>query len=76
MTAPKDISVIGINNIPLSEYCFGGLTTVDFIDTAVLSRAIDDLLDDVVVRRRPMPHVYRMMPRLIVRHTTAPLEKN
>lgn len=76
MTAPKDISVIGINNIPLSEYCFGGLTTVDLIDTAVLSRAIDDLLDDVVVRRRPMPHVYRMMPRLIVRHTTAPLEKN
>ena len=54
MTAPKDISVIGINNIPLSEYCFGGLTTVDLIDTAVLSRAIDDLLDDVVVRT-PLP---------------------
>ncbi len=74
LTAPQDISVIGINNIPLSAYCFGGLTTVDLIDTAVLSRAIDDLLDDVV-RRRPTPHTYRMVPRLIVRHTTAPLSK-
>lgn len=73
IAVPRDVSVIGINNIPLSDYCFGGLTTVDLIEEDALCTAIADLLGDVSRKRYDVRRTYRMTPHLIVRATTCKL---
>ncbi len=41
---PNDIRVIGINDIPTSKYCFGGLSTIAF-DVEKISEVVRDLIN-------------------------------
>ena len=41
---PDDLRVIGINNIPTSKYCFGGLSTIAF-DIEKISEVVRDLIN-------------------------------
>lgn len=59
---PQDLSVIGINNVPTSEYFQKGLTTVGFDYKNVFSRLIDDLSEEIfndsfTPREYPIPSV-------------------
>lgn len=42
--APDDLRVLGINDIPTSKYCFGGLSTIAF-DVEKISEVIRDLIN-------------------------------
>ena len=44
INAPNDIRVIGINDIPTSKYCFGGLSTIAF-DIEKISEVVRDLIN-------------------------------
>lgn len=44
VNAPNDIRVIGINDIPTSKYCFGGLSTIAF-DIEKISEVVRDLIN-------------------------------
>jgi len=65
---PEDIGVIGINDIPMSRYCFGGLTTVGFPFSDVCKELVADIIEDKhigFVKR----HEYLIPAKLIKRNT-------
>lgn len=65
---PDDIGVIGINDIPMSRYCFGGLTSVGFLISDVCKALVADIIEDKYigsVKRRE----YLIPAKLIKRNT-------
>ena len=48
VSVPEDVSVIGINNIKASKYCFGGVTTVETGWSETIKEAIERLYTLVV----------------------------
>jgi DNA-binding LacI/PurR family transcriptional regulator len=62
---PEDLSVIGIDNIPLAEYIVPQLTTIDLDPSLQGSRAVD-LLADILEGKDPDRRIL-LQPRLAIR---------
>lgn len=65
---PQDISVIGINDIPCAQFCFGGLSTVGFDHSEAFEKMVDDIISDKK-SGTVKTHSYRIPARLILRNT-------
>ena len=70
---PEDLSVIGFDNIGLSEYCQPELTTVSQPRDEIGRCAMRLLLD--VLRKKQVPHQQVLSTQLIVRASTAQAPK-
>ncbi len=47
ISVPKDVSVVGINDIPSAKYCFGGLSTIAFEIDEVCERVANELVKTI-----------------------------
>lgn len=68
LAVPRDISVVGFDNIPYGKYTTPGLTTVDLQSRHMGETAMDKLL--ALVRGEPVEQYTRIAPRLILRGST------
>ncbi len=69
---PRDVSVVGFDDTPMSEFLTPPLTTVR-LDFAELGRACFALLLALMERKGVLPHTRRPEPELIIRESTGPL---
>lgn len=68
---PEDVSVIGFDNIELSEYSTPALTTVDQDFSAIGRALVDLLIDNIESGTRNLEH--RIIDsHLVIRHSTGP----
>lgn len=65
---PKDVAVMGINNVPSSEYFFNGLTTIGYDCKSVFSLLVDDLSKEVQ-KNTFTPKTYNIPTILVDRST-------
>lgn len=68
---PRDVSVIGINNVPSAQYGIVPLTTVDSFTDAQVSMCIHVLREKIAHREFEMPPGMMIEGKLIVRGSTA-----
>lgn len=66
---PEEVSCAGFDNLPVSEFVYPALTTVDHL-TAQRTRQAIDLIDDKINKRNKYPVAVDFQPRLIVRNST------
>jgi DNA-binding LacI/PurR family transcriptional regulator len=68
---PADVSVVGFDGTPISEFLTPSLTTVrlDFVE---LGRACFDLLQGILAPTKPVPGTERPEPELIIRESAGP----
>lgn len=71
LSVPKDVSVVGFDDIPLAEYSLPGLTTVHQNHYDIGRRASQLLLDHLGPGEPPVQTVV-LEQRLVVRASTAP----
>ncbi len=71
LNVPRDLSIIGFDNLELASQVSPGLTTVDVPTTAMGSRAAETLL--LMLDKTPWPHATRIPTNLIIRGTTGPV---
>jgi DNA-binding LacI/PurR family transcriptional regulator len=69
---PRDVSVAGFDDTPMSEFLTPPLTTVR-LDFAELGRACFALLLALMERKTALPRTRRPEPELIIRESTGPL---
>jgi LacI family transcriptional regulator len=69
---PRDLSVIGFDNIRISQYMLPPLTTIEMSQTEIARTAFQALLEDVQ-RKTPNPKgtEYTLMTSLVLRESTA-----
>ena len=72
LSAPRDISVAGYDNITFAAYGAISLTTVDQNGHRIGATAARLLLDRIASPAHPTAQV-KLSPRLVVRHSTAPV---
>jgi DNA-binding LacI/PurR family transcriptional regulator len=72
LSVPRDISVVGFDDIPEAAYLNPGLTTIRQDFQAIGQRAIDLVAATLDGNTASMP---LLAPELIVRHSTAPCEE-
>lgn len=65
---PQDVAVIGINNVPSSEYFANGLTTIGFDFSNTFSQLVDDLCDEIATNKFT-PKQYNIPSVLVKRNT-------
>jgi LacI family transcriptional regulator len=65
---PRDLSVVGFDNIPYGKYTTPALTTVDLQSERMGATAMDKLL--AVIRGEPVEKLTRIAPQLILRAST------
>lgn len=70
LAVPKDLTVVGYENVTLGDLTGPGLTTVDWDDAAVVEAAVGYLLE--ATRAGDSPGVRRFAPRLVVRGSSGP----
>ncbi len=68
---PKDISIIGINDIPSAAYASVPLTTISTFTVEMVQQCVKMLLDHMKKQENHMIQNIRVGCRLIVRDTTA-----
>jgi DNA-binding LacI/PurR family transcriptional regulator len=68
---PGEVSVVGFDDTPASEFLTPSLTTVR-LDFAELGRACFALLQALLERKDAMPHTRRPQPELIIRESAGP----
>lgn len=66
---PDDISVVGFDDVPESQFYFPGLTTVRIDFNEVGKRCVERILD--LMKRTSLTPVPRLRPELVIRSTTA-----
>lgn len=71
ISVPEDISVIGINDIPVSSYSSVPLTTIRTFSNELIERAVKLLLDRIKAPERHIVQHIMIKCELIVRDTTA-----
>lgn len=71
ISVPEDISVIGINDIPVSSYSSVPLTTIRTFSCELIERAVKLLLDQIKSPERHIVQHIMIKCELIVRDTTA-----
>lgn len=67
---PDDIAVIGFDNIVLSGYIHGGLTTIDPALEDMIAIAVRILLNRINRELETVPQQIALKPELIIRRTT------
>ncbi|WP_333474349.1 LacI family DNA-binding transcriptional regulator [Arthrobacter sp. HY1533] len=67
---PQDISVVGVDNIPLAEYSSPSLTTVAQPFRAIGRLAVQRLLHRLQGANEPFP-AFSLFPELVVRNSTS-----
>ncbi|MFE2753815.1 LacI family DNA-binding transcriptional regulator [Actinosynnema sp. NPDC059335] len=75
LAVPRDLSVVGFDDIPLASYCSPSLTTLAQPIEEMAAAAVDELVHrlDPDRRRRPAGNYTRVFrPRLVVRESSAP----
>lgn len=70
LRVPQDVSCAGFDNLPVSEFVFPALTSVDHLSAQRTRQAID-LLDDKIYNRNKYPVVVDFKPQLVERNSTA-----
>ena len=68
---PRDLSVVGFDDIPLASYCAPALTTLAQPIAEIARAAMDGLLADLE-GDPAAAHSRVFRPRLVVRDSTAP----
>ena len=68
---PRDLSVVGFDDIPLASYCTPALTTLAQPIQEIAAAAVDGLLAELESDPAPA-HSRVFRPRLVVRDSTAP----
>jgi len=68
VSVPRDISVVGFDNIPYGKYTTPALTTVDLQSERMGATAMDKLL--AVIRGEPVEKLTKIAPQLILRDST------
>jgi LacI family transcriptional regulator len=72
LSVPKDVSVVGFDDIQSAAYSTPSLTTVRQPLTEMGKRGAEILLDRIANRERPFPSEIVMAPELVVRESTGP----
>jgi len=73
---PEDISVVGYDNMAVSEHFFPSITTVDHQTDRLMELAVHGLLDRLKPGNSSLPpRSSRVRPRLIIRQSTGPAKK-
>lgn len=65
---PRDIRVIGDNDIPLAKYFCGGLTSISYNYDEILPTVIDDIISDITANKI-QSRSYKIKTQLILRNT-------
>jgi len=73
LTLPKDLSVIGFDNIPQSAYVFPRLTTVEQPMAALGKAAAEAILNQIAPERFDAPDLDRLSLSVVERDSTAPV---
>jgi DNA-binding LacI/PurR family transcriptional regulator len=71
LVVPRDLSVVGFDDIPLASYCTPALTTLAQPIPEIAAAAVDGLLAELANDPAPV-HSRVFRPRLVVRDSTAP----
>ncbi|OOB80189.1 MAG: hypothetical protein BEN19_06240 [Epulopiscium sp. Nuni2H_MBin003] len=72
LRVPEDISVIGFDNIPISEQVTPTLSTIDqFIEEKAI-KSMNILLDIIEKKDIKYPYIINIEPKLCIRQSTAP----
>ena len=64
---PDDLRVLGINDIPTSKYCFGGLSTITF-DVEKIGEMVKDLINSLK-KDNYEAHQYTITSKFVKRNT-------
>lgn len=72
LTVPRDLSVVGFDDIPLAAYCTPALTTLAQPILEIARAAVDGLLADMEGGPATVTAASVFRPRLVVRDSTAP----
>jgi DNA-binding LacI/PurR family transcriptional regulator len=73
LTVPRDLSVVGFDDIPHAAYCTPALTTLAQPIAEIARAAVDGLLADMESNpTAPAGHGRVFRPRVVVRDSTAP----
>ncbi len=67
---PKDISLVGFDNIEFSEYCIPSLTTVNVPAVKMGKKAVFELVDKIQHNRLQAKHIY-LEHEIIIRDSVA-----
>jgi LacI family transcriptional regulator len=70
VSVPRDISVVGFDNIPYGKYVTPALTTVDLQSERMGAAAMEKLL--AVIRGEEVERLSKIAPQLILRSSTQP----
>lgn len=65
---PEEVQVIGWNDIPSAQYCFGGLSTIHYNTDVVMPQMVADILADRQNGRIQQRH-YDIIGKLLLRNT-------
>jgi LacI family transcriptional regulator len=76
LSVPKDVSVVGFDDIQSAAYSTPSLTTVRQPLTEMGKRGAEILLDRIANRESPFPSEIVMAPELVVRESTGPAPAN
>ena len=69
ISVPKDIEVVGINNVSTSKWAFGGVSTLGFNYDEILDNVFADIASDIKSKSITQRE-YRMTVKFIKRNTT------
>lgn len=72
---PTDISIVGFDDIPLVSYLAPGLTTIH-IPVIQLGVRAGEMLMQLIQGDTPVPRRVLLETRLVIRHSTAPLQES
>jgi DNA-binding LacI/PurR family transcriptional regulator len=72
LVVPRDLSVVGFDDIPLASYCTPALTTLAQPIPDIAAAAVDGLLAELEGDPAPAAHSRVFRPQLVVRDSTAP----
>jgi DNA-binding LacI/PurR family transcriptional regulator len=72
LNVPRDLSVVGFDDIQMAQFATPPLTTVQMSYVEIANAAFKALLDSAEPQcNRPSPQVYAIKTNLVLRHSTA-----
>jgi DNA-binding LacI/PurR family transcriptional regulator len=70
---PQDVSVVGYDNIPVAEYFYPSLTTVDHQTNRLMDLVVRELLDRLKAKNYDLPYRQSSIrAKLVIRDSTGP----
>ena len=74
LVIPRDISIVGFDDIPLSQYISPPLTTIRMPVKTIAAKVCTLLTGFIKVDMTPPTKVYKIKPEIVVRGSTAPIQ--